>query len=87
MTSKSGSYPTNETPLAAYLIQAGFPLLEITYQIKPNGKRQATFLFTDTLELQNHITLFQSGKAIINLTLYERTKTSLIDLIMGGQRG
>ena len=86
MTSKGSLYPTNETPLAAYLIQAGFPLLEITYQIKPNGKRQATFLFNDTTELQNHITLFQSGTATINLVLYERTKTSLLDLIMGGQR-
>ena len=87
MTSKSSLYPTTETPLAAYLIQVGFPLTEITYQIKANGKRQATFLFNDTADLQNHITLFETGKAVINVALYDKTKTALLDLIMGGQRG
>lgn len=78
-------YPTSDTPLAAYLIQAGFPLLEITYDIRPSGKRQATFLFVDKPELQECVSLFSQGKAVINVALYEHTKSNLIDRIMRGQ--
>lgn len=82
----SESYPTSDTPLAAYLIQSGFPLLEIVYELRPSGKRQATFLFNDTTELQESVNAFNTGKAIINLVLYEHTKSSLIDRIMRGQQ-
>lgn len=79
-------YQTDETSLAAYLIQVDFPLLEISYQFKPSGKRQATYLFDDTPELLKHITLFDTGKAVVNLVLYEHTKSGLIDRIMRGQQ-
>lgn len=78
-------YQTSETPLAAYLIQMGFPLADITYELRPSGKRQAIFLFDDSLDLQSHISLFNTGQATINLVLYEHTKASLIDRIMRGQ--
>ena len=77
---------TNETPLAAYLIQSGFSLLEITYEQKPDGKRQGFFIFPDSPELEAHTNLFATGKTQINLVLYERTKAGLIDKIMRGQQ-
>lgn len=79
-------YPTPETSLAAYLIQSGFPLKEITYEMRSSGKRQATFLFADTPQLHESINLFEQGKAVINLVLYEHTRSSLLDKIMRGQQ-
>lgn len=79
-------YLTTDTPLASYLIQAGFSLLEILYEPKPNGKRQATFIFSLTAKLQSHIALYKNGTANINLLLYERAKSDLLDRIMGGRQ-
>lgn len=79
------NYETSDTPLAAYLIQSGRPLIEIVYELKSSGKRQATFVFDDVPELQNYVSLFTQGKAIINLALYEHTKSNLIDRLMRGQ--
>lgn len=76
------NYITSDTPLASYLIQAGFRLLEIQYEIKPNNKRQASFLFELSPELHASVDLFNQGTATINLALYEHTKSSLIDRIM-----
>ena len=78
------SIPTTDTPLAAYLIQSGFNLLEIQYEQKPNGKRQATFVFENSLELRSHIDTYNRGRAKVNLALYEHTKSSLLDRIMRG---
>ena len=75
---------TDETPLAAYLVQSGFKLLEIQYELKPNGKRQGFFVFEDSPDLNSHADLFSTGKTSINLVLYERTKAGLIDRIMKG---
>lgn len=77
-------HSTSDTPLAAYLIQIGFTLLEIRYETKPNGKRQATFIFEHSPGLQTHLDLYNCGKAIINLALYEHAKSSLLDRIMRG---
>ena len=82
----ANQYQTNETPLAAYLIQSGFPLLKIVYEDRPSGKRQATFLFDNTPTLESAVLLFGTGKATINLVLYEHTKSGLIDRIMRGQQ-
>ena len=77
---------TNQTPLAAYLINSGFPLLEIVYETQPNGKRVGFFVFIDSPELSRHIALFDKGKTILNLVLYEHTKSGLIDKVMRGQQ-
>lgn len=79
-------FTTTDTPLAAYLIQAGFILLEIEYELKPNGKRQASFIFDNSAEIQERVNLYNRGEAVINLVLYEHAKGSLLDRIMrGGQ--
>lgn len=78
-------YQTTDTPQTAFLIQAGFTLLEILYETKPNGKRQATFVFDATNpELQTSINLYNQGKAVINLALYEHIKSGLLDRIIRG---
>lgn len=79
-------YLTSDTPLAAYLIQAGFPLLEILYEPKANGRQQASFAFASTPKLQSHIDLYNSGQATINLALYEHAKSTLLDRIMRGMQ-
>lgn len=76
---------TNETPLAAYLIQSGFSLLEIVYETKPSGKRQGFFVFSDCPELDDKVNQYATGPATINLVLYERTKAGLIDRVMRGE--
>lgn len=78
-------YLTTDTPLAAYLIQSAFPLIEIQYEEKPSGKYQATFVFDNRFDpdgLQVHIALFNRGDADVNLVRYEHTKSSLLDRIM-----
>jgi len=76
---------TTDTPQAAYLIQAGFNLLKIIYETKPNSKRQATFVFdASNLKLQECVNLYNQGKAVINLALYEHTRSGLLDRIMRG---
>ena len=77
-------YNTTDTPLAAYLIQAGFALLEIQYEIKSNGKRQATFVFGNSIDFQEKINQYNRGEATINLVLYEHTRSNLLDRIMRG---
>jgi len=80
----NGTHQTTDTPQSAYLIQAGFTLLEIQYKSLPNGKRQATFIFSSTPELQASVNLYNQGKAVINLALYEHIKSGLLDRIMRG---
>ena len=75
---------TNETPLAAYLIQSGFTLVEIIYETKPGGRRQGFFVFDDSPELKESVSQYATGPASINLVLYERTKSGLIDRVMRG---
>ncbi len=78
-------YLTSDTPQAAYLVQAGFILLKILYEIRPSGKRQATFVFNASdSELQKNVNLYNQGKAVINLALYEHIKSGLLDRIMRG---
>ena len=81
---KNGEFPITDTPLAAYLIQQGFKLIIIRYEPRPNSRPQGIFIFNDSLELQEHIALFESGEATINLVKYEHAKSKLIDRIMRG---
>ena len=77
-------YQTTDTPQSAYLIQSGFTLLEIQFETRPNGKRQAIFIFSNSSDLQDSVNLYNQGKAIINLALYEHIKSGLLDRIMRG---
>ena len=78
------TYQTTDTPQASYLIQLGFILSEIQYETKPNSRRQATFVFSHSPELQDSVNLYNQGKAVINLALYEHIKAGLLDRIMRG---
>ncbi len=77
-------FRTSDTPLAAYLVQDGCKLLLIEYEPWGNGKRRATFVFQDSAELQDKVTLFNRGEATINIALYEHAKSTLLDRIMRG---
>jgi hypothetical protein len=76
-------YPTTDTPEAAYLIQAGFPLIRIEYDIGKNGKTKGTYLFHETAQLLECVRVYNQGDAVINLARYEHVKSSLLDRIMG----
>ena len=78
-------YQPTDTPQASFLIQTSLTLLEIRYETRPNGKRQATFVFDATdPKLQASVDLYNQGKAVINLALYEHIKSGLLDRIMRG---
>lgn len=81
---ESQTYFTTDTPQAAYLIHQGYRLLEIRYETRPNGKRQATFVFEASGGLSEDVKLYAAGKAIINLALYEHTRSNLLDRIFRG---
>lgn len=78
-------YSTTQTSLAAFLILSGFTLTEITYQSKPNGRPQGTFIFTDSPELRSCVLLFDTSQANVNLAAFEKMKDRLIDKIMAGE--
>lgn len=82
----SSDFPTTDTPLAAYLIQKGFNMIRIDFATLPNGKMQATFIFENgSTELKEAVSLYNTGEATINIALYERAKSRLIDRIMRRQ--
>lgn len=83
MISEQSQFATSHTPLAAYLVSVGFILLSIAWRTLPDGKRQALFLFSDSTELQNHVTSFESGTAIINVAAYDKVKSGLLDKVKG----
>jgi len=78
------TFLTTDTSQAAYLLSASFALREILYETRSNGRRQATFVFEASQDLQSHIELYSQGKALINLALYEHIKSGLLDRIMRG---
>lgn len=81
----NNKFLTTNTPLAAYLIQEGFTLCHIQYEIKDNGRRQGTFVFdSSNLKLHECVSLYNRGEAMINLALYEHAKSKLIDRILRG---
>jgi hypothetical protein len=85
MIQKSEDYLTADTPLAAYLVTEGFNLIEITYDIKPNGRKRATYHFSNNdARLNQCVDLFNRSQATINLVLYEHAKASLLDRVMRG---
>ena len=84
MIEPNNEFITSETSLAAFLIQEGFNLLIIQYEARKNDKQRATFVFQNSAKLRDCINLYNRGLASINLTLYEHTKSSLIDRIMRG---
>lgn len=75
---------TTETPLAAFLIQSGFQLLEIQYETRHSGRRQGIFVFKNDPSLQEKNELFKSGRATINIVQYENAKNNLIDRLKAG---
>lgn len=77
-------YPTTDTPEAAYLVQAGFPIIRIEYDVWKNGKPKGTYLFQETSQLIECVRVFKQGDAVINLARYEHVKSSLLDRIMRG---
>ena len=84
MVELNSEFLTTDTPLSAYLIQEGFNLLIIQYELKHNGKQRATFVFENCPKLRECVSLYNRGNATINLALYEHAKSSLIDRIMRG---
>ncbi len=84
MKEPNGEYPTSDTPLAAYLVHEGFNLIIITYEPRANGKQKATYIFENSLKLQEHVSLYNRGEATINIALYEHAKNSLLDRIFRG---
>ncbi len=85
MVEPNNEYLTSDTPLAAFLIQAGFTLIIIQYEPRRNGKQRATFVFdASSKAFQEHVSLYNRGVAMINLAQYEHAKSSLIDRIMQG---
>jgi hypothetical protein len=77
-------YPTTDTPLAAYLIQAGFDLIRIEYDTGKNGKPKGSYIFQETSKLLECVRVFNQGDAVINIARYEHVKSSLLDRIMRG---
>ena len=84
MVESNGEYRTSDTSLAAYLVQDGYDLLIIEYEPRSNGKQRATFVFQETHQLRESVSLYNRGNATINLALYEHAKSSLLDRIMRG---
>ncbi|MDD4876427.1 MAG: DUF5659 domain-containing protein [Dehalococcoidales bacterium] len=84
MVESNSEFRTSDTPLAAYLVQAGFNLIIIEYEDKRNGKQRANFIFEDNTKLRELVSLFNRGEATINLALYEHAKSTLLDRIMRG---
>jgi len=79
-------YSTPDTTTAAYLVFSGHPLFSITYEILPSGKRQGTFHFNETPTLTQSLAFFTSGQATVNLVLYEHTRNTLLDRVLGRDR-
>jgi hypothetical protein len=85
MIQDSSEYLTTDTPLAAYLITEGFNLKQINYDVKPNGRKRATYHFSNNdAKLSACVDLFNRSQATINLVLYEHAKASLLDRVMRG---
>ncbi|MDD4987139.1 MAG: DUF5659 domain-containing protein [Dehalococcoidales bacterium] len=82
--STNNQFLTTDTPLAAYLVQAGHEVIGILYEPKHNGKQRGTYVFRDSPELHELVNLFNRGEAKVNVALYEHAKSSLIDRIMRG---
>jgi hypothetical protein len=75
---------TPDTQLAAYLVSENFPLLGIQYEPRFNGKQRGIFIFNESPSLTDRVNAFNSGKATINLALYEHAKASLLDRVVRG---
>lgn len=78
------SFLTPDTQLAAFLISENFPLLEISYEPRYNGKQRGIFVFAESPRLTEKVNQFNSGTALINLALYEHAKSSLLDRVVRG---
>lgn len=82
----NGEYPVIDTSLAAYLVHQGFILIEIRYteSDRYNQRKQGTCYFQSSPELIKQVSIYNQGKAIINLAPYELAKKNLMDRIMRG---
>lgn len=77
-------YQTPNTDLAAYLLSEGFPIIEIQYEPRSNGnKERGIFVFDRTIKIMEKVNLYETGKATINLALYQHAKSRLFDRLMG----
>ena len=73
-------YKTSDTPLATFLIHQGFTLDIITYK---NG--QAFFVFPNNSDvLQQSVSQYKNGTAIVNLRSYIDINRDLIKRIKEG---
>ena len=84
MVNNVSTFLTPDTQLAAYLISENFPLLEISYEPRYNNRQRGIFVFTESPPLTEKVNAFNSGKATINLALYEHAKSSLLDRVVRG---
>lgn len=82
----NGEYPVIDIALASYLKHLGFTLIEIRYteSDRYNQRKQGTCYFQKSLELLDQVSIYDQGKAVINLALYELAKKNLMDRIMKG---
>lgn len=85
MITKEPFYQTANTDLAAYLLSEGFPVIEIQYEPRSNGNKQrGLFIFDRTDKIIEKVNLYETGKATINLALFQHAKARLFDRLMGG---
>lgn len=82
----NGEYPVIDVSLASYLVHLGFNLIEIRYteSDRYNQRKQGTCYFQSSPELLNQVSVYNQGKAVINLAPYELAKKNLMDRIMKG---
>jgi hypothetical protein len=84
MIQKEPFYQTPNTDLSAYLLSEGFPVIEIQYEPRSNGnKERGIFVFDRTENLMGKVNLYETGKATINLALFQHAKARLFDRLMG----
>jgi hypothetical protein len=77
---ESTLYETKETPKAIFLIQEGFDLLKIRYELKNNGKKRGIFVFNHhPNEVKQSEMIYERGDANINLLRYEHIRESILD--------
>lgn len=69
-------FPTNSTALAAWLLCQGHLISGI---LKSNSR--TVFLFPKTQELEEHIRLWQIGKAEGNCCQYENARRELLNMV------
>lgn len=73
----NGEFPTSETPLAAYLLTAGFKLLTINYSSHPY-----IYHFSNNNNIKDAAQTYIIGLARVEPASYQRTYKQLVDTIL-----